>query len=44
MKHLEDFLFYFPTGIRSVLVTGLAMIIEILYVAVIAICCWMIVR
>ena len=44
MKHLEDFLFYFPTGIRSVLVTGVAIIIEILYVAVIAICCWMIVR
>ena len=44
MKHLEDFLFYFPTGMRSVLVTGVAMIIEILYVAVIVICCWMTVR
>jgi hypothetical protein len=44
MKHLDDFLFYFPTGMRSVFATGVVMLIEILYVAVIAICCWMVVR
>jgi len=44
MKNLEDFLFYFTSGMRSIFATGVVMLIEILYVVVIAICCWMVVR
>ncbi len=44
MKNLEDLLFYFPAGMRSIFATGVVMLIEILYVVVIAICCWMVVR
>jgi hypothetical protein len=41
MKNLEDFLFYFPSGMRSIFATGVVMIIEIIYILVIAICCWL---